>query len=114
MAAIPCRPVPTGRGQQGLLRRLGDLGHRHDHLLRHRDLARQRVRLGTTARLLVGVAHGGPLSSSGDFAVGHTHHLAGPRRGAPTPDCFAGPENPPRPSNPPAPTTPTTALITPS
>jgi len=29
-----------GQGQQALLRRFGDLGHRHDHLLRHGDLTR--------------------------------------------------------------------------
>ena len=63
------QPGADGQGEQALLRRLGDPGHRHDHLLRHGDLARQRVRLGTTAVLLVGVAHGGPLPSSDDLAV---------------------------------------------
>ena len=50
-----------GQGQQAFLRRPGDLGHRDDHLLRHGDLTRHRVRLGTAAVLLIGVAHGGPL-----------------------------------------------------
>ena len=54
-----------GQGQQAFLRRPGDLGHRHDHLVRHSDLIWQRARLGTTAVLLIGVAHGGPLSFVG-------------------------------------------------
>ena len=112
MAAITCRPVPTGRGQQGLLRRLGDLGHRHDHLLRHRDLARQRVRLGTTARLLVGVAHGGPLYSSDDLAVADTYHLAGHGRGTATLKFYEGRDILHRPSTPPDRTSRTTDLAT--
>jgi len=35
-----------GQGQQAFAAP-GDIGHRHDHLLRHGDLTRQRVRLGT-------------------------------------------------------------------
>jgi hypothetical protein len=54
-----------GQGQQAFLHRPGDLGHRHDHLLRHGGLTRHRVRLGTAAVLLIGVAHGGPLSFVG-------------------------------------------------
>src|SRR5690348_16659949 len=41
----------------------GDLGHRHDHLLRDGDLRQLRVTLGTEMLLLVRVAHGGPSPS---------------------------------------------------
>jgi hypothetical protein len=70
-----------GQGQQALLRRFGDLGHRHDHLLRHGDLARLPVRLGTAAVLLVGVAHGGPLPLSDDLAIARHLPLGRPRAG---------------------------------
>src|SRR5262249_18849928 len=53
------QPGADGQRQQALLRRLGDLGHRHDHLLRDGDLAG----LGRARLLLVGVAHGGPSPS---------------------------------------------------
>ena len=69
------------QGQQALLRRFGDLGHRHDHLLRDGDLPRQRVRLGTATALLIGVAHGGPLPSSDDLAVARHLPLGRQRAG---------------------------------
>jgi len=67
------RPSPAGQypppGPGGPPSPPGDLGYRHDHLLRQSDLARQPVRLGIAAPLLVGVAHGGPLPSSDDLVV---------------------------------------------
>src|SRR6266487_3794646 len=63
------QPGPHSQGQQALLRRLGDLGHRYDHLLWDGDLLQQRAGPGTAAILLIGVAHGGPLPSSDDLAV---------------------------------------------
>src|SRR5260370_24186111 len=64
------QPGPDGQRQQALPRRPGDLGHRHHHLLRHDDLSRPRVRLGTTAVLLVGVSHRCPPPSTDSFALG--------------------------------------------
>jgi hypothetical protein len=74
-------PRAHGQGQQALLRRLGYLGHRHDHLLRHGNLNRCRVSLGTAAVLLVGVAHGGPLPLSDDLAVARHLPPGRPRAG---------------------------------
>jgi hypothetical protein len=70
-----------GQGQQAILRRFRDLGHRHRYLLRHGELPRRPVRLGTAAVLLLGVAHGGPLPSSDDLAVARHLPLGKPRAG---------------------------------
>jgi hypothetical protein len=80
-----------GQGQQAFLRRPGDLGHRHHHLLRDAHLPRQRVSLGRAAIFLIGVAHGGP-SPSGVPCSGSpvTYHSAGSRWGTATFKFYEG------------------------
>jgi hypothetical protein len=104
LASRPAQPLPIltehgghhlqpgthGQGEQTLLRRFGDLGHRHDHLLRHCDLARLPVRLGTAAVLLIGVAHGGPLPSPDDLAVARHLPPGRPRAGTATFKFYEG------------------------
>ena len=84
------------QGEQALLRRLGDLGHRHDHLLWDSHLPRQPVRLATAASLLIGVAHGGPLPSSDDLAVARHLPLGRPRAGDRHSQVLRRPGHPPR------------------
>ena len=61
----------------------------------HGDLPRQRVRLGTAAGLLVGVAHGGPLPSSDDLAVARHLPLGRPRAGDRHSQVLRRPGHPP-------------------
>src|SRR5262249_28619535 len=82
---------------QALLRRLGDLGHRHDHLLWHGDLTGHRARLGTAAVLLIGVAHGGPPSFVGGlWGWPPPPPPPAPRGGAPPPRSRTRRAPPPR------------------
>jgi len=90
MAAITCSLVPHGQGEQALFRQFGDLGHRHDQLLRHGNLARLPLRLGTAAVLLGGVAHGAPLPSSDDLAVARHLPLGRPQTGTVTLKFYEG------------------------
>jgi len=98
-------PGAHGQGQQALLRRPRDLGHRHDHLPGNDDFAPPRVRLGAAGLVLAGVAHGGPSPSgvpspftrglpSGRLQVGDRHSQVLRRSGQPrASSCALDPGN---------------------
>jgi hypothetical protein len=79
--------------QQALLRRPGDLSHRHDDLFRDGDLRNRRVRLRAAAVLLIGLAHAGSLLRVFLVRSPVAYHPAGSRWGTATLNFYEDRDN---------------------